>query len=339
MVMSPMVNAGVRKLARNGQRASGFTLIELLVVIAIIALLIGILLPALGRARTAGQLAVSLSNQRQIAIATESYRADNDGFMPWYQLAQPGIIGFCPWSYGGKHNNDQWRNVFRRLFDVAAHERPLNPYMYPELEWDPEVAGLRPQDTANWQTGEPQKRWTPSPIQKESLDLPAYRSPADKTEYLWMLLRSNSSWVQSVPQENEFAENSYDFNGTSYMAQIKWWQFVNALGGNFSQRFSKGMARFRTGSDFNPSRFAIMHDESGFPMTMYGADANPEGLENGFGDINRTTMTFFDGHAKYQEVTWGAFETTEYTFIFNTIGERDAIDQLQEEYTGIPQDP
>ena len=64
-------------------RTKAFTLIELLVVMGIVAVLIGILFPALGMARREGQRVTCASSLRQIAHAIFNYTADNDGHVPW----------------------------------------------------------------------------------------------------------------------------------------------------------------------------------------------------------------------------------------------------------------
>ncbi len=63
-------------------KQKGFTLIELLVVISIIALLVGILLPALGAARKSARRMKCASTQRQIATAVISYATDCKGWFP-----------------------------------------------------------------------------------------------------------------------------------------------------------------------------------------------------------------------------------------------------------------
>jgi prepilin-type N-terminal cleavage/methylation domain-containing protein len=72
--------AGVR--VGFGRASLGFTLIELLVVISIIAVMIGILLPALSMARSEAQTTISKSNSHQIALGLSMYATDNRGIYP-----------------------------------------------------------------------------------------------------------------------------------------------------------------------------------------------------------------------------------------------------------------
>ncbi|MCC6676154.1 MAG: prepilin-type N-terminal cleavage/methylation domain-containing protein [Phycisphaerales bacterium] len=287
------------------KRRQGFTLIELLVVIAIIALLISILLPALGRARKAGQMAVSLSNMRQINVAGVTYRDSNKGRMPLFvQLSKRGstvvenptgdtAAGWCTWSYGGKNNDGWWSSSADKFFDIEAADRPLNPYVYEGVDWEAPVAPAQlPKDSS-----------------ARKQEAKVFKDPSDKVGH-------QRDW----PKANKEGQTCYDDVGTSYQYNAKWFeQLPTSM--KFVARFEFGIKRMGLADAFNPSKYAWMSDEySDITVNQLSAKAQ---VKNGYDDINKSILGFLDGHAAYLTVYPGkkpeSYTNDKYTFVFEDL--------------------
>lgn len=93
---------------RSGRKKNGFTLIELLVVIAIIAILAGMLLPALPRAKDSAKRAACMNNQKQLYLGWWNYAQDHDGRLARNE-ADGGFVPETPaWVSGKMTYEDRW---------------------------------------------------------------------------------------------------------------------------------------------------------------------------------------------------------------------------------------
>ncbi len=108
------------------RNARAFTLIELLVVIAVIALLIGILLPAMAGARLSARSLACGAKLKQMGIATSMYLDDFNNALPQVIVeVAPGFSSPIGALFGGKKG----QLPFLGIDEFGAERRPLNSYL------------------------------------------------------------------------------------------------------------------------------------------------------------------------------------------------------------------
>ncbi len=179
------------------KRRYGFTLIELLVVISIIALLVAILMPALGKARDQAKNSICMANLHQWGVVFDMYTSDYDGsFMR-------GWVGGSA-STPINDTNNMWVYVTRKLYQ------------------DPEILLCPRADRNEHQGGKlPWAAWyfDPDPAMNPSF----YNSPLSESE-------SKLLGVSGSYGINWFINNR-DVNASGYDHHMNW-KKTNQRGGN-----------------------------------------------------------------------------------------------------------
>ncbi len=178
---------------------NAFTLVELLVVISIIALLMGVLLPALTAARKQGQATVCRSNLRQIGIALNFYAEAWNWFVPrgtgssgntWFQQVMPYL--------GGRQKMVDFRDV--KIYRCPGYPNKNQPICYVVNGW----RFTSPSDTTGTTIEEPTRIFG-----LKKLDTKIYMADSEDGAWREIVIDPNhASWFENdVWSTNHLASN------------------------------------------------------------------------------------------------------------------------------------
>jgi prepilin-type N-terminal cleavage/methylation domain-containing protein/prepilin-type processing-associated H-X9-DG protein len=212
----------------NHKRA--FTLIELLVVITIIALLLSILIPALGKARSLTKRIVCKNNLRQIGLAMRLYLGGNDDFYPSCDPYDPLPNGFWLWMGRG------WRSF-------------VEPYLGGNIDVKNPSVLFCPEDQA-----EPEKYESTS----YAYSMAFYHSPGQINAMSSITDQYGASSVASVPQKELNVEKpsgkilvgEWTSNHLRVDKENGWWCWE----GSRNYLFADGSVDFIEATDIAPAQ-------------------------------------------------------------------------------------
>ncbi len=263
------------------QRRAAFTLLELLICIAIIALLVGLLMPALGRARERARATVCTSNLRSITQASAMYVDDDSSHLiPWYTYPQNEgcdfVSKFTPWVFGG------FTAPAPKEVDYAADSslypvevRPLNRLLAPSAE------GFGTQ-------------------------IPVFKCPSDRSSSIPVVDTSDPDLKFKLDEDS--VRPSWVANGSSYTLNTRFMdQYVAEESDPFdaknANRYGRKLAPHLVGG--KASLFVIWA-ETEFYNNTCGALADTEAskapdLQEGWHlEYGKWSAAFADGHVEYK---------------------------------------